>query len=339
MTFCSESDTVVDMKKYISHLSAACRWPIPYLGDIFGADYMNKYRNGQLVDFTVTGTRAEIKNVSTTNISGTHISGTDMSGADMSGAGMSGTDMSGTDIIGNITYIGHSCAIPHPRGAVVKADKEWVASPELVFLELAAKIDIHRLILLGLQMCSHPPGKPNSALTTKRKLQALIKKMPGFKGHVNAERAILYIENGSNSIMESLSYMILTLPHSLGGFGLSGASFNHEIVLDSEGRKHLKQKRCFVDLFYKRKNLAIEYDSFAHHSTPSEQGKGLQRSTTLWRQGIDVLQLSPIQIYKKESCTEFAQNLASRLEKRVRIRAKGFPAAHENLRSLLPSKT
>lgn len=230
----------------------------------------------------------------------------------------------------------HSCELLLPVGAVITRNDRTVASPELLFLELACKLSIHRLILLGLQLCSHPPGFPSEAITTKQKLKTFLARTPGHRGHRKAVRAMKYVENGSASIMESLAYMILALPHALGGYGLNGAVFNHEIKLKSEARIRLGQSRCFADLYYKQAKLAVEYESFAYHNNPSEQGKDVMRSAILERQGIGVMHLSTIQLYNRDACRDFAYNLAARLGKRIQIRTKRFDEMHALVRELLP---
>lgn len=232
----------------------------------------------------------------------------------------------------------HSCALDLPAGAVTSLDGSSVASPELLFLELASKLSIHRLILLGLQLCSHPADNSSIPITTKQKLTKFLEKTPGHRGCRKAIRAVKYVENGSASVMESLVYMILTLPHALGGYGLNGAVFNQEIKLNKEARLRLKQKNCFVDLYYRQAKLTVEYDSFTHHSTPAEQGKDKLRSEALKRQGVDVLHLTTIQLYDKDACRDFAHNLAQRLGKRIRIRTKRFDEIHKSLRELLPKR-
>lgn len=230
----------------------------------------------------------------------------------------------------------HSCELVLPAGAVITRNGRTVASPELLFLELACKLSIHRLILLGLQLCSHPPGFPSEAITTKQKLKTFLVKAQGHRGHRKAVRAVKYVENGSASIMESLAYMILALPHALGGYGLNGAVFNHEIKLKSEARIRLGQSHCFTDLYYKQAKLAVEYESFAYHNNPSEQGKDVMRSAILERQGVDVMHLSTIQLYNRDACRDFAYNLATRLGKRMQIRTKRFNEMHALVRELLP---
>ncbi|HEX2944529.1 MAG TPA: hypothetical protein VHT96_01075 [Clostridia bacterium] len=230
----------------------------------------------------------------------------------------------------------HSCELALPANALITRNGRTVASPELLFLELACKLSIHRLILLGLQLCSYPPGLPSVAITTKQKLTMFLAKTAGHRGHRKAMRAIKYVENGSASIMESIAYMILALPYALGGYGLNGAGFNHEIRLKIEARIRLGQSRCFTDLYYKREKLAVEYESFAYHNKPSEQGKDVLRSAILERQGVRVMHLSTIQLYDRDACRDFAYNLAARLGKRIHIYSKRFDEMHALLRELLP---
>jgi len=230
----------------------------------------------------------------------------------------------------------HSCGLYLPVDAIVERNGKMVASPELLFLQLANQISIHRLILLGLQLCSFPPGEPSKAITTKQKLNRFLEKTQGHRGHRKALRAVKYVEDGSASIMESLVYMFLTLPHVLGGYGLDDAVFNYEIRLKGRLPFYIRQRSCFADLYYKQAKIAVEYESFAYHNSPQEQGRDAMRSTILNRQGVKVLHMSTIQLYDFDACNDFAHTLATRLKKRIYIRAKNFEKMHAQLRELLP---
>lgn len=232
----------------------------------------------------------------------------------------------------------HSSECALPAGALKTLNGRTVASPELLFLELASKLSIHRLILLGMQMCSHPPGCPSMAITTKQRISTFLAKTPGYKGHRKAIRAVRYLLNGSASIMESLTYMILALPHALGGYGLNGAVFNYKIRLKREAQFRLGKRCCFTDLYYRQAKLAVEYESFAYHNSPSEQGRDVIRSAVLERQGVDVMHLTTIQLYDRDACEDFAYNLAARLGKRMQVRAMKFEMMHTYLRALLPER-
>lgn len=235
------------MKKYLRHITTAFKWQIPYLDAVLGPEAVKKYENDQYKDVTITHHNYMYKSKDTAI---------------------------------------HICKLQLPRCAVVRMGADYVSSPELLFLELANTLDIQRLILLGIQLCSHSPGESKKAITSKRKLSAFLEKTKGFNGHRLAVRALKYVAEGSNSIMESLAFMILTLPNKYGGFGLGGAVFNHEIPRQKGVGQYLDQRQFYMDIFYKGAKLAIEYDSLKHHSTSSEQSEDHLRATALERQGI-----------------------------------------------------
>ncbi len=285
------------MKKYLSHVSAAYYWNIPYLDKVLDNKLVRRYKEDNVLDITYTDRNTKYQRKG---------------------------------------FITHVCELSLPSGAVIKRGERFIASPELVFLEMANILDIHRLILLGIQLCSYPNGNVAKVITTKRKLTTFIGKMHGHYGQSNAERALGYIENGSYSIMESIVFMILTLPNSYGGYGLKGARFNYEILLNKNGRLQVKQKRCYVDLFYKESKVAVEYDSNSEHSTDYARNKDNIRGTALENQGITVLSLVTNQFYNEDTCKAFALKLSAHLGKRMRIRAKNFSKMHKRLRSMFP---
>lgn len=285
------------MKQYASHFTAAYLWEIPYLDNILNPSDVRDYHENKVQHVTVVKKSQNYKRQGCV----THLSKKNL-----------------------------------PPSSVKKLNGEYVSSPELVFLELASYLDIHRLILLGLGMCSHSPSKPSMAITTSKKIENFLNKTSGTHGHRKAMRALRYVKNSSGSIMESLTYMILGLPNSLGGFGLSDVRFNYEIKLNKEEQIELGQKRCFVDLYFQNERLILEYDSLEHHSKSEEQSFDMIRTSVLESKGYSVVRLNAIQLYDKNSCIKFANRISSKLRKRIRIRTKEFYSANEKLRNLLP---
>lgn len=288
-----------EVKEFISHYSAAYHWKVPHLDEVLGELDAKKRRTEDPIHVTITDPSRRYK---------------------------------------KIGRINHLCTTALPSGAVKNNKGKYVASPELVFLQLANHLDMDRLIFLGLQMCSHPPGKKSEAITTKRKIEVFLEKMSGHRGHRKATRALKYIENGSNSIMESIVYMILTLPHTYGGYSLKGAVLNHEIISDTDTLRRPGKKRYYVDFFYRKEKVAVEYDSRTYHSSMSEQGRDSVRATSIVLQGVDVLSFTTTQLSNIETCDEFAHMLADRLGRGLRIRYKGFKKSQRELRKILPMK-
>lgn len=230
----------------------------------------------------------------------------------------------------------HLCTLDIPKKGVVNCNGNLIASPELVFLQLSSTISLHRLILLGLQLCSFSPGNKGASISSRRKIKNFIGKASGHRGQKKSLRALKHIEDGSASIMESLVYMILTLPNSLGGYGLDGAVLNYRVDLENEAGRRLNQQCCYVDIYYKTEKIAVEYDSFAFHNSPKDQGRDAVRSAILHRHGIEVMHMSTIQLYDTKASDDFAKNLAQKLGRRINVRTKQYEEMRSHLRSLLP---
>lgn len=285
--------------QYTSHYSAARLWDIPFL-DLALGSYGAKRSLSNAVDITLTNSNERYQRKK---------------------------------------HIVHYCLLDLPPSARVHKDGALVSSPPLVFLELAPHLDLQQVILLGLLLVAHQTGKPSTAITTKQRIESLVNALPTHKGYYKAKQALKYIENGASSLMEAIAFMLLTLPYSLGGYGLAGAVLNHEVALSKPSQERLNQRRCFIDLYYPEFKLAVEYDSFAHHNTPAQQAKDMLRASALERQGISTMRFSTMQLYKRSAFEEFANNLATRLNRRIRIRNKKFEAAHKALRALLPQQS
>lgn len=286
--------------KCISNFSAAYEWNIPMIDNVLGNEYKKYDRNGSIIEYTVTNK--------------------------------------------NMSYRKKGCIIhvrgkALPPGAVVKRNGILISSPELVFLELANKLNIQQLILLGIQMCSHPVGEKEKAVTTKRKLEIFINKMSGHNGYLNAKRALKYIEDGSASIMESLVLMFLILPHKLGGYGLNGANLNHEIMLRKNIRNYLDKKQCYIDIYFPIQKIGVEYDSFTYHNSPMAQESDMMRSSALKHQGIEIIHLGTKQLYDPREFKKFEKNVATRLGKQLQIRTDKFETEHKKLRVMLPRRS
>lgn len=284
------------MIKYISHFSALQIWNVPYLKNVFGEKYVKEREANLKLDITVSDRRARFSR-------------------------------DGCKI--------HSCCMELPRNAIVKRNGQLVASPELTFLQLSNELDLQQLIFLGLIMCSYKVGQSTTAITTKRKLEMLLQKTSKHRGNAKAVRALKHVEEGAASIQEMVAFMIITLPHILGGYGINGACFNREILLNKDSQKFLNQKRCYADIFFEEEKLDIEYDSQTHHNNPTAQGKDRKRASALESQGIDVISFTTIQLYEMDSCKKVVMNIAKRLGRRIQIRTNKFEPAHNRLKKFL----
>jgi very-short-patch-repair endonuclease len=230
----------------------------------------------------------------------------------------------------------HYRVLPLPAGAVVRHGGETVASPELVFLDLARQLGFHQTVLLGMQLCASD-SNGSKPLTTAAKLQDVLKGCPGHHGIKAAARAMRYVADNSWSVMESLLYMLLTLPHNYGGYGLKGAALNKEIRLKEKGAAQ-KANRFFADLYWEKAKFVVEYDSAEYHNNVNSWMKDARRITTLERSGYKTLSFNTAQLYHDDACTEMAEVIATYLGRRIQIRTPCYPEGKARLRGLLPRR-
>jgi hypothetical protein len=287
------------MKPFISHISAAIYWKIPYLHTVLG--YQNPEELVEAVDKT------------------------QMTFADRDERSQA------------CLCEAHVLSKPLPRGAIITQDETRIAAPELVFLQLAQQLGFHRAVLLGLQLCSTllDGSKP---ITTADRICSFLERTSGHRGHQLASQAARYITDNSASIMESLLYMLITLPNKWGGCGLSGATLNHEIALSGSDTALLGNK-VIADMYFEEAKLVVEYDSATHHANVGNWAKDTQRLTAIESMGYKTLSITTAQLYNEKAFKDSALVIAAHLRQRIRIRTTCFKEQHSLIRSLLPRRS
>jgi hypothetical protein len=283
------------MDTYLSHISAALAWKIPLFHVVMGYPSNEDLENALFVEQRTSPSESNRQRL--------------------------------------VTVQSHVDSLSLPKGAVVKREGQRIASPELVFLELAQGLGFHRAVLLGLQLCSSAVG--GEPITTVAKIRKLLDKTERHRGHKAAVQAAKYLADGSASVMESLLYMFFVLPNMFGGYGLNGAVFNHEISVENKNTS-LTNKRVFADLYWSKARLVVEYDSYEHHGSVDSWVKDTRRLAAIERLGYKTLSVTTAQLYSVKALEEVAAVIAAHLGKRARIRTRRFADEHADLRELLP---
>jgi len=237
-----------------------------------------------------------------------------------------------------------------PAGCFVNSgDGYMVSTPEFCFLQLANQLPLARLIQLGYELCgtySIPVTWDSNMLrngfykrkplTSVRALQAFTERMSGVSGYQKAVRALRYILDGSASPMETKLAMLLTLPYNLGGYGFIFPELNYRITPSKTAKKSASKDYYECDLFWPDYDLAVEYDSDAHHTGAKNIAADSKKRNALALIGIAVITVTKEQIYSRTELEKVARILAKRLDKRLfHRRNPGFATAHFDLRNLL----
>ncbi|MDO5650016.1 MAG: hypothetical protein Q4G11_05370 [Gallicola sp.] len=230
----------------------------------------------------------------------------------------------------------HLWSTPVPDNWKIRLKGIAVVAPELAYVQLAAQLDNIKLILLGMLMCALPNETGQKPVTNKQRMIRRIGTLPNVKGKAKALLALQYVEDQCRSPLEALLHMILSLPHSLGGYHLTGFIFNHEIIYCPENAKSVGKKNGFADLFHRLMNLILEYDSKEFHSDPESLAYDAKRTTAMIREGYDIYHIRTEQFYDEEKFVIYMHNVADKLGVRVRIRNKSFKRMNARIRSLFP---
>jgi very-short-patch-repair endonuclease len=243
----------------------------------------------------------------------------------------------------------HICTDEAPAGCFVKAAEGlWVSSPESCFIQMAGVLSLAKLIELGYEICglySIPTADDTdlpergfyyrNPLTSVKKLNAFIARVPGIRGNQKAKRAIRYLLDNSASPMETKLSILLTLPYLLGGYGLIAPELNNRIIPSKTARKFTSKTSYSCDLFWPEYNLAVEYDSAQHHSGSEQINSDAKKKNSLTLMGITVITVTKQQLHNTVEFEKVAIILANCLGKRLKYKKSSFTTAHKELREQL----
>ena len=228
----------------------------------------------------------------------------------------------------------------------------FVSSPELCFFQMAGKLELIKLIELGFELCgTYTPSVISQGgegptdlvksqfnlpkLTDVKRLTSFVQRMEGVHGYKLASKALRYVADNSNSPMETILTMLMTLPYRLGGYGLPMPNLNHPVVPVKAVRRTTGRSHFRCDLFWPDKKLAVEYDSEEYHDNLKKMSEDAARRNTLTSLGLPPIIVTKQQLYSVFEFEKVAIQLARRLGKQLKHKKPGFAQARNSLRRSL----
>ena len=236
-----------------------------------------------------------------------------------------------------------------PAGCFINAgDGYMVSSPEFLYLQMANQLSLIGLIELGYELCGTysrptdgeqtlPIESPynHAPLTSKERLKAFAKSMPGTKGHQNAVRALRYIQDSSASPMETKLTLLLTLPYKLGGYNIPMPELNRRFDPVKSAKRVSSKDYYTCDLSWPDFNLVVEYDSDLFHTSPERIAEDAKKKNALASIDVTPITVTRQQIRSTLEFEKIARLLAGKLGKKLQYKNPGFGAAHRELRKQL----
>ena len=169
----------------------------------------------------------------------------------------------------------HLCGTPLPSGSFNElSGANYVSSPELTFLQMAANRDFVGGLEVGYYLCGsfsigeegHGYVGKRDPLTTPEAIASFLDKMGGVYGVKKARSALRYVRPNAASPMEVLLTLALVLPPRRGGWEFPELSLNQRIDVDPRLRRLAGAGYFVGDIYIPSVKGDIEYDSEEFHT-------------------------------------------------------------------------
>lgn len=231
----------------------------------------------------------------------------------------------------------HVCSQSLHRRSLVRIDSSYlVTGPELTFCNLAARRDIDdaELLQIGHELCGTYvldkswDGLTNTdaCATTASKIRNVLEASPGMRGIKRARDFSGFLNDGSNSPMETVLAILLTAPPRLGGLGLKGAKMNHRI-LTADGSK-------YVDIAFPERKVGLEYKGKKAHAIERTE-RDDRRQNRIIGSGMTILNVWYEDLASPHLFERLIADFTRTAGIRLRIRHRSFPQKHDLLRAQL----
>lgn len=231
-----------------------------------------------------------------------------------------------------------SATIP-ARSFLVVSKSIMLAAPPLLFWELAANpnIDVIELATIGFELCgtyvldSSWDGLTNTgcSITDTTRIGRMLEAVTHRHGSARAREALSYVLDNSNSPMETVLALLLTLPRRHGGLGLTGLKMNRRVQTPA-GTRH-------VDLLFPELNIGLEYKGKEYHSI-EQSGRDDRRQNNIVGSGVSILNVWFEDLCQPHLFQQLIQDFSRAAGIRLRIRDASFEQRQRLLLArLMPS--
>lgn len=221
------------------------------------------------------------------------------------------------------------CSRTVPVGAFYRVNRSvCIASPQLVFVQLARSLPLALLVKLGDELCGTYTStfdeegqdrRRNAPLCSVATLGDFIEAVPWMRGSTCARRALPFIVEGSCSARESDLEMLLCLPQRHGGFGLPKPQMNMRVDFDHVAGAQARQTFARCDLCWPESKLDVEYDGRMWHEDEERAWHDKARVNGLQHMGYHVVTVSNAEFENRALLDSIAIDLAKIVGHRLRI--------------------
>ncbi|MDD2587718.1 MAG: hypothetical protein PHY60_02355 [Atopobiaceae bacterium] len=223
----------------------------------------------------------------------------------------------------------------------------YLASPELCLLQMATVLPLSGLIELMDEFFGsycldfHDEHDRDDigelvsrgSISSKEALTRYLASSPKLHGAKRARRASRYAIDASASPKETHAEMLLSLPASLGGWGLPAPTMNQRFDIPASLRIDGDSSFVFGDMAWmvqaKRTyhHAVVEYESTRWHADGQKLSKDSRRRNLLESIGVHVITLTAAELYSDEGLARVAKLIADAIGFRMRTQLDPTHAA------------
>lgn len=172
----------------------------------------------------------------------------------------------------------HVWSRPLPDGALRRiTDEVLIASPRFCLQQMATCSGIVRIASAATELCGSYGRSPNMSGGFCKRAPLLVPdplltSLSDYNeyGARRLRNALAYVVQGSRSPMETVVFLLFTLPIELGGCGMPRPQLNQRIEIPLSLQRALEKPYLVVDMIWPEWLIILEYDSYEFHSTPAQ---------------------------------------------------------------------
>lgn len=229
-----------------------------------------------------------------------------------------------------------------PRNSFIQIGEDMFACrPELSFIQRANGQSLAREILDGLELCGayrrsvgdRPTRYQVYPLTNIADLTSFVSKAGSVYGVVAARQALRYIDNGSESPMESILVVLFCLPVRLGGYGLPLPNLNFRVPTSDFAKRTTGRNSFRCDLLWPEAKLAVEYDGYENHNKLEDRSSDGSRHAALVGMGFQTIRITRENVKNVKDLDAIAASIAKKLGMRVQPTKRNWSAKKDQLRN------
>lgn len=233
----------------------------------------------------------------------------------------------------------HLLSVPVPAGSFVRTlGQVYVVCPELLFVMMAARLDLVSLLELGHELCGayRLSGDGTAAydlkpLTSVSALCAFSRRCKGLRGARRALQATQWIADGSRSPAETALSIAFRLPYRHGGYSLGCPLLNHQIALNGPASLILGRDSISPDLYWPDARHPCEYESRQFHSSREQADYDERRRNAYAAMGMSVTVIRPRHLLD----LSVLDAMVASIRRNARRRLNDVPADYDERRRVM----